>query len=72
MTTTKPTSNTNDELQPLLLRVDEAAQLLNLGRSTLYEMIYKGDIASVKYGSARRIPLAEIHRWIAAHTVRGA
>lgn len=72
MTTTTPISTTNNELQPLLLRISEAAQILNLGRSTLYEMMYKGDLAFVQYGTARRIPLTEIHRWIAAHTVRSA
>jgi excisionase family DNA binding protein len=58
--------------QPLLVRIEEAARLLCLGRSTVYEMIYKGDIPSVKYGSARRIPLAAIEQWIRDHTQHGA
>lgn len=64
--------NDHTPAQPLLVRIEEAARLLCLGRSTVYEMIYKGDIASVKYGSARRIPLAAIEQWIREHTQHGA
>lgn len=54
--------------QPLLLRIDEAARLLGLGRSTVYEMLYKAELPYVKYGSARRIPYAALQAWIDAHT----
>ena len=67
------TNQTNDSsTPPLLVRIEEAARLLCLGRSTVYEMIYKGDIASVKYGSARRIPMSAIEQWIRDHTQHGA
>ena len=50
--------------EPLLVRVEEAARLLGLSRSTLYEMLAAGEIESVRRGSARRIPMATLHSWI--------
>ena len=55
----------------LLVRVEEAARLLSLGRSTVYEMIAGGELRSVKCGSARRIPVAALQQWIADHSAGG-
>lgn len=44
----------------LLLTVPEAARLLSLSRSTVYELMKSGDLTSVKVGGARRIPLDSI------------
>ena len=51
--------------EPLLVRVEEAAQILSLSRSTIYEMLGSGELPSVRRGSARRIPVAALHAWIA-------
>ena len=40
----------------LLLTPAEAAELLGLGRSTVYELLASGDLESVCIGRARRIP----------------
>lgn len=56
-------------LQPLLLRVDEAAHLMSLSRSTIYEMMAKQELPSVRYGNARRIPFAAIQQWIKDNTI---
>lgn len=40
----------------LLLTVPEAAKLLSLSRSTVYELMKRGDLPAVKIGGARRIP----------------
>lgn len=63
---------TAQSTQPLLLRIEEAARLLGLGRSTVYELLYKGVLPSVHIGTARRIPLAALMQWIADHTEYGA
>lgn len=55
----------------LLVRVEEAARLLSLGRSTVYEMIASGELRAVKCGAARRIPVAALQQWIADHTEGG-
>lgn len=56
---------------PLLVRVEEAARILSLGRSTVYEMINTGELPSVKRGAARRIPLAAIEKWVADQIQQG-
>lgn len=52
-----------------LLTVREAADLLCLGRSTLYNLMDRGLLAYVKIGRARRIPPSEIERLVHASMV---
>lgn len=47
-----------------LVTVAEAAELLHLGRSKVYEYILSGSLRSVKLGRARRIPVAEIEQFV--------
>jgi excisionase family DNA binding protein len=51
-----------------LLRVDEAAAWLGIGRTKLYPMLSHrgGEIPAVKIGSATRIPLAGLQAWLAS------
>lgn len=56
-------------LEPLLVRVEEAARLLSLGRSTIYELMDSGELPSVRCGTARRIPVAALRKWVEEHTV---
>jgi excisionase family DNA binding protein len=56
---------TSDEL---LLRIDAAAQRLSISRATLYRMIQRGELSTVHIGSAIRIPVAALERWLAART----
>lgn len=53
--------------QPLLLRVDEAARLLSLSRTKVYELLSAGVLPVVKCGTARRIPFAALRAWVEAH-----
>lgn len=48
----------------VLLRVDEAAAALGVGRSFMYGLVQRGDIGSVKLGRARRIPRHELDAYI--------
>lgn len=48
----------------LLLTVEEAAQVLSLGRSLFYELMQRNRIESVKIGSARRIPYSALQRFV--------
>jgi len=41
--------------QPIVYDLDEAAALLRVGRSTLYELIARGELASIKIGRRRLI-----------------
>jgi excisionase family DNA binding protein len=49
----------------LLLTVIEAAQVLNLSRSLMYELVLTGQVVSLKIGRARRIPASELQAYIA-------
>ncbi len=51
-------------VMPLLLTVNQAAELLGMGRSTLYELLDAGELRSIKRGASRRIPLKEVHEYI--------
>jgi excisionase family DNA binding protein len=48
-------------VEPLLLDVREAASVLGIGRSTLYELIADGEIEVVHIGRAARVPVAALH-----------
>ena len=48
----------------LLLTPAEAATLLHINRSTLYPLLMRGDIPSIRIGRARRIPVSALMRWI--------
>ena len=51
---------------PHLYNPDAAAKTLSISRSTLYDLLAKGAISSVKVGRSRRIPRAEIERYVAS------
>ena len=48
----------------LLLRPEEAADVLGIGRSKLYVLLAEGEIESVHIGTCRRIPLEALHGYI--------
>ena len=55
---------------PVLLHtVEDVSQSLSLSRSTLYNLMERGDLDYVKIGRARRIPLREIERLIRASLI---
>ena len=44
-------------MDKLLLTPEEAADVLGLSRSTVYDLIRLGELASVKIGKSRRVPV---------------
>ena len=48
----------------LLVTVDEAARRLSVGRTFLYGLVMRGEIASLKLGRGRRIPVAALVRFV--------
>lgn len=48
----------------LLLRISEAAAALGIGRSTLYELLARGEIETVKINRSVRIPISSLERWV--------
>ncbi|GEM_PF-5607586 len=51
--------------RPLLVSPNEAASMLAIGRSTMYELMASGQLPSVKIGAARRLLVADIEAYVA-------
>jgi excisionase family DNA binding protein len=63
-TATRQEANPMERPQPLLLTVPEAARVLGIGRSTLYELIAAGAIDTVHIGRACRIPISALKHFV--------
>ena len=61
---TQSQEGTQDALTPLLLRPAEAARILDLSRSTIYELMRAGELPFLHIGRAARIPRWAIETWI--------
>jgi excisionase family DNA binding protein len=48
-----------------LLRPEEAAQLLGVGRTKLFELLRTNDLRSVTVGGSRRIPIEDVDAFVA-------
>ena len=59
------TLSTESKTLPRVLRVEEAARELRIGRSLVYDLIRTGRLRSFKVGSRRLIPAAAIEETIA-------
>lgn len=50
---------------PRLIRIDDAARMLNVGRSAVYDLIRSRRLHSVKIGARRLVPIEAIDATIA-------
>ena len=55
----------NDKEQPILLRPDEVALRLGIGRSKIYALINSQSIPSVHIGGSVRVSLQSLRAWVA-------
>ncbi len=55
----------------LLLSVDEAAAAMSLGRSLIYDLVMCQQIASIKVGRMRRIPVAALQEFVQRQLTNG-
>jgi len=55
-----------DPLNKLLVTPDEAAELLSIGRSKLYELLAEGAVESVRVGTCRRIPVQALKDFVSS------
>lgn len=56
----------------LLLTVREAADMMAVSRSKLYELIGSGAVRSIRIGGLRRVPVEAVESYIAARMNEGA
>lgn len=59
-------------MEPILLRVEEAARLLGIGRTRLYDLIRLDLLQSVKIFGARRIPRSAVDAYVESIKGRAA
>lgn len=50
--------------EKLLLTAEEAAIVLSLGRTKVYELMAKGELRSVRIGGCRRIPDSALREFV--------
>lgn len=48
----------------LLLRVEEAALRLGIGRTSLYQLISAGEVESIQIGGLRRVPVPCLQEYV--------
>lgn len=58
-------------MDKLLLRPAEAAEVLGISRSSVYQMLAAGQLPLVRVGQSMRVPLRELERWIGTRLDRG-
>ncbi len=51
-------------IEPVLLRVPEAAQMLGIGRSLAYELIAAGELSVIRVRSVMRVPVSAVHDYV--------
>ena len=51
-------------MEKLLLKPLEAAQVLGIGRSLIYELIARKKIPSVRLGRCLRVPKESLQQWL--------
>ena len=51
-----------------LLKVEEVANRLRLGKTKTHELVLRGDLRAVRIGRSVRVPTSEVDRFIAELT----
>lgn len=52
-------------MEKWMLTVAETAEVLNVGKNRVYELIYSEQLRSVRFGRTHRIPVAAVKELIA-------
>ena len=63
--TIAPGARTGRPISPLLLTIPEAAQVLAVGRTTMYQLIGTGEISLVRIGRSVRVSIATLEDFVA-------
>jgi excisionase family DNA binding protein len=66
----EPPEGAADGLSEPLLTAEEAARLLHVPRSTLYELVRSRHLPHVRVGRGLRFTRADLSQWIAENTFR--
>ena len=56
---------TNNKVElPMLFTVEQVAQILGIGRSTVFQLIKNEQIESIRLGRSRRIPVDAMQNYV--------
>jgi excisionase family DNA binding protein len=55
---------TVQQIEAVLLTVEEAADRLRIGRTTMYALVSSGAVESVKVGRLRRVPTEAVDAYV--------
>lgn len=61
----------NPGIEPLAISVEECAEALSLSRAKVYLLMDREGLPSVRFGKARKVPMAELKAWLAARVADG-
>lgn len=59
------TERIDSGLPVLLVRPEDAARMLGVGRTKVYELMHSGALRSVRVGGLRRVPVAALDEYVA-------
>lgn len=51
-------------VEPICVRINDAARMIGVGRTKLYELISSGELETVKIGKATRVTTASLHELV--------
>ena len=60
------------DTEKLLLKADEVARRLSLGRATVYLMMASGELPTFRKGRAVRVPARALEQWLEKQTRPGS
>ena len=52
---------TSPPVEPICVRINDAARMIGVGRTKLYELIADGEVETVKLGKSTRVITASLH-----------
>jgi excisionase family DNA binding protein len=62
----------NHSLNPILVGIPEAARLMGLGRSKLYQILNEGELKLIKLGGRSLISVDELRSYVAEKLAKAA
>ncbi len=51
-------------VEPICVRINDAARMIGVGRTKLYELISSGELETLKIGNATRVTTASLHELV--------
>jgi excisionase family DNA binding protein len=68
---TLPPERLIEVIEPLQVKPAEAAKIMRVAISTIYEMLNRGELEYTEWGRSRFIPMDSLRAWIARNRRQG-